>query len=503
LDETPLKLSPRARRVAQELGIALSELTALGKSTVHEEDVRALFSRRGAAPAAEEASRVEDGEESPGTPAEEPRPGSLDEPAATTDDRRPTTGDGVAQEAPPLAEPDEPVTADASPAASAEPATADAAEPTEYAQFASVTDERSGVERDLRWAADEAPSAAEDGPGTSSPPDAAAETAPELDLAPAEQDETAPDDFEALVEGTTETAPGDEQRPDEPHSAAVEERPEALPDAADLDTPQPASSVTEDLDTRAPEAPPPAAMDSAARFADTRPEDEAPAVPGRTPEPVADEEVLPITPIRRIIADRAALSAREVPQFSLWIDVDAGPLLAAAGEPLQATALWVWAVARALRAHRRLNASYTPEAIRLHASIHVGVTLPLEDGIVVPVLHDADRKPIKELAEELRDREDRAQTRRLRGEHLLGATFTLSDWSAFGIRGGLPLIHPPQVATLGIGAPRDVPVLSDGGLLFRRASEIVLVADQRALDAAHAAAFLNTLKAEVEGIQGR
>ena len=66
------------------------------------------------------------------------------------------------------------------------------------------------------------------------------------------------------------------------------------------------------------------------------------------------------------------------------------------------------------------------------------------------------------------------------------------------MRGGVPLVHPPQVATLGIGAPRDTPLLKDGGLLFRRTSELVLVADQRALDAAHAAAFLAALKRVAE-----
>jgi pyruvate/2-oxoglutarate dehydrogenase complex dihydrolipoamide acyltransferase (E2) component len=375
LDERSLKLSPRARRLAQDLGIALSELAALGKGTVHEDDVRALFARRGVA---------------------------------------------------------------------------------------------STVEED------------EDATGSVGPPNAAAEAAPEIDRTPvgkdeavldnsgalaagiAEDVETAPDNFEALVAGTSETAPLEEEPPDESYSAAI---------AADRDAPEPADAV-----------------DASAA---------APAV-DLTPELVMVEEMVPITPIRRIIAERAVVSAREVPQFSCWIDVAAGPLLAVAADPLEATAVWVWAVARVLCAHRRLNATYTPEGIRLHAAVHVGVTLPLEDGIVVPVCHDADRKSIAELAEELRDREDRAQTRRLRGEQLLGATFTLSDWNTFGIRGGVPLVHPPQVATLGIGSPRDVPVLADGGLLFRRTVEVVLVADQRALDAAHAAAFLTALKGEIE-----
>src|SRR5262249_32951394 len=151
-------------------------------------------------------------------------------------------------------------------------------------------------------------------------------------------------------------------------------------------------------------------------------------------------------------------SARDVPQFSLWIDVDAGAVLqGSGGDAVRATALWVRAAARALAAHPRLNASFTPEGIRLHKAVHVGVTVPLEDGLVVPVLHDADRKSVNEIGAELRDLEERARTRRLRGEELSGATFHISDWSAMGVRGGAPLLNPPQVALLAIGAPRDVP----------------------------------------------
>jgi pyruvate dehydrogenase E2 component (dihydrolipoamide acetyltransferase) len=219
---------------------------------------------------------------------------------------------------------------------------------------------------------------------------------------------------------------------------------------------------------------------------------------------VPEPRLLPITPVRRIIADRALASARDVPQFPLWIDVDAGPFLeAAGGDAVRATAAWALAVAKALAGHPRLNASYMPEGIRLHGEIHVGIAVPLEDGIVVPVLHNADRRPLDDLATELRDLEARARNRGLRGAHLAGATFTLADWSRFGVRGGVPLIHPPQVAALSIGSPRDVPTVREGGILFRPTAEVVLVSDQRALDAGHAAAFLVALKSEVERAFGR
>jgi pyruvate dehydrogenase E2 component (dihydrolipoamide acetyltransferase) len=366
LDETPLKISPRARRVAHELGIALSELAALGKPTIQEEDVRALFSRRGTAVAVEEAVLPGDAE-----------------PVVT---------------------------------------------PLSASEMA--------------------------GTGNESPP--------------VEEAETAPDDFEVLAEGAVELAPREGDEPDGSSPPAEPERP-SLGERAIHGSP-----ATREM---------------------------ALSAQHPSPAPAATAEIVPITPIRRIIAERALLSAREVPQFSLWLDVAIGAVFTASEAPLWATAVWVAAVARTLRTHPRLNASYSPEGVRLHPAVHVGVALPLEDGLVVPVLQDADRKSLEELSEELRDREDRAQTRRLRGEHLAGATFTLSDWSAFGIRGGVPLIHPPQAATLGIGAPRDVPMLADGGLLFRRASEIVLVADQRAVDTAHAAAFLTALKQEVEAME--
>jgi pyruvate/2-oxoglutarate dehydrogenase complex dihydrolipoamide acyltransferase (E2) component len=386
LDETTVKVSPRARRLAQELGVALSDLDTLGKSTVHEADVRAWLAARDSAPVEAQSveappSRVEI------DASEQPYPESA------------PSEDGVGEAVVAASE-----ALESEPPAS-EPVAAREEAPATPAALMSVGDAQSA------------------------------------DDAVAEDIEIAPDDFELLEEGGAATV----QEP------AVSERGVAT------------AAVTLNL------------------------------------LPPRETSLLPVSPIRRVIADRALASVREIPQVPLWIDIDADAILrTTGGDPVRATAAWARAVARALLGHPRLNAHYTPEGILLHAEVRLGVILRLEDGIVMPVLHHAGEKPLDTLVGELLDLEERAHARRLRGEELSGATFSLADWGAFGVRGGVPLIYPPLVGALGIGAAREVPFLREGGLLFRPACEVVLASDPRALDPAHAAAFLHALKREAE-----
>lgn len=222
--------------------------------------------------------------------------------------------------------------------------------------------------------------------------------------------------------------------------------------------------------------------------------------------PTDDEEV-PLTAVRRITARRLTESAT-APHFYLTSVIDAERLLdfraeanarlAAAGTRITVTDLLVRACAVALRHHPQVNSSWGGDKILRHRRIYVGVAVALDDGLIVPVVRDADRKSLGEIATEARALADRARAGRLTPDEFAGGTFTISNLGMYGIDHFTVLINPPEAAILAVGTATQVPVVREGQVVSGATLKLTLSIDHRVLDGAAAAAFLRDLKETLE-----
>ena len=217
-------------------------------------------------------------------------------------------------------------------------------------------------------------------------------------------------------------------------------------------------------------------------------------------------ERVPLVGLRRTIATRVQRSYQEAPHISFTLDVDMSAILELRsnagneGAPSPSlTAVLVYACAWALRRHPRLNSYLQDNEIWLLPRINIGVAVSLEEGLIVPVIHDADRSGIRALHTTLTDLADRAREGRLHPEHVAGGTFTVSNLGMFGIDQFTAILNPPQVAILAAGrvARRFIPDESANPVV-RPLMTLTLAVDHRALDGAQAARFLATLRDGLE-----
>jgi pyruvate dehydrogenase E2 component (dihydrolipoamide acetyltransferase) len=195
-----------------------------------------------------------------------------------------------------------------------------------------------------------------------------------------------------------------------------------------------------------------------------------------------------------------------VPHFYVTTEI-AMERAAALREELQAlpgapkvtvTDLIVRAVAITLLRHPGVNASLHGQAVRRHRVAHVGIAVALDDGLITPVLRDAHRKSVLDIATEARDLVERTRQRKLRAQELQGATFTVSNLGMFPVDEFAAIINPPEGAILAVGAIVDKPVVVSGQLAVGKRMRVTLSADHRVMDGAMAARFLGDLKATLE-----
>lgn len=219
----------------------------------------------------------------------------------------------------------------------------------------------------------------------------------------------------------------------------------------------------------------------------------------------ADYEEIPLTTIQRVAARRLTESKQQAPHFYLTAAVDVTDLLAfratlndtlaASGGPkISLNDLVVRAVAVALRADPSVNVSFAGDRVLRHRGVHLGVAVAVPDGLVVPVVRDADRKSVSEIAEETREKAGRARDGRLRADELTGGTFTISNLGMFGIEQFAAVINPPEAAILAVGAVSEELRLADGEVVARSILRVTLSADHRAVDGATGATFLRRLR---------
>jgi len=214
------------------------------------------------------------------------------------------------------------------------------------------------------------------------------------------------------------------------------------------------------------------------------------------------------SPIARLMAKRTTQSWTTVPHFFVVREVDAGALndarqtLGAEIEKsrtvkLTHTDLLIALVARVLQKHPRINASWTAEGVRPNAVINIGLAMAVDDGVVAPVIHNADKAALGEIAAQRRDLAERARAGKLRPADLAGGTFTVSNLGMFGVDAFTAIIIPPQAAILAVGriADRVVPVGvgPDARPGVRPMMTLTLSSDHRVVDGARAAEFLRDL----------
>jgi pyruvate dehydrogenase E2 component (dihydrolipoamide acetyltransferase) len=234
--------------------------------------------------------------------------------------------------------------------------------------------------------------------------------------------------------------------------------------------------------------------------------------PGATPPSgeLASPESRPLSMMRKAIARRLTESKQTVPHFYLSIDVDADPLhhlreqinadLAASATPeapapkVSFNDLVVKACAIALRRVPECNAQFTPEAILVHRRVDISVAVAVTDGLVTPVVRDADKKGVLAISAEVRELAARAKAKKLPPEAMSNGTFSISNLGMFGIDAFAAVINPPEGAILAVGQVRREPVVRGDAVVPGRRIAMTLSCDHRVVDGAVGATFLKALR---------
>lgn len=242
--------------------------------------------------------------------------------------------------------------------------------------------------------------------------------------------------------------------------------------------------------------------DGAIQAADVLAVDKKPALPVAV---VATPSELPVSTVWRIMVERITQCWTTVPHFYLLREVNASGLIAwrdkannRSETKITFTDLLTRIVAAALAKHRRVNAMWSEGKIYLNEQIHIGLAVAVEQGLVVPVIHDADKLSAAEIATRRQDLVTRAQAGKLRPEDIAGGTFTLSNLGMYDVDAFNAILNPPQAAILAVGriAERVVPVNGQPGV--QPMMTLSLSCDHRVVDGARGAQFLQTVAEWVE-----
>ncbi|MBY4383929.1 2-oxo acid dehydrogenase subunit E2 [Rhodococcus fascians] len=217
---------------------------------------------------------------------------------------------------------------------------------------------------------------------------------------------------------------------------------------------------------------------------------------------------IPITGIRKTIADKLSRSRTEIPEATVWVDVDATALLQArrdldaSVDGVKVTLLAVLAKLTmiALSKFPELNSTVDTAAgeILRYENVGLGIAAQTDRGLMVPVVPQADKADLKELSERLAELTELARTGSLPAARLSGGTFTLNNYGVFGVDGSAAIINHPEAAILGIGRIIDRPWVVDGQLAVRKVAQLSLAFDHRVCDGGVAGGFLRTVADFVE-----
>jgi pyruvate dehydrogenase E2 component (dihydrolipoamide acetyltransferase) len=230
-----------------------------------------------------------------------------------------------------------------------------------------------------------------------------------------------------------------------------------------------------------------------------------PKAPSLPPMQQLETKEIPLSAMRRTIAKRLAESTGPIPHFYLTAEYDVTNLLSLReqlneieGIKTSVNDFIVRAAALALRHHPNVNASWGDEAITQHGEIHIGIAVSTPEGLITPVIRNADEKSVSDIAAEVRALAEKAKNRKLMPNEYQGSTFTISNLGAWGIEQFTAIINPPNVAILAIGSATAQPVVIDRQVVIRDRMKVTMSCDHRVVDGALGAEYLRTLRSYLE-----
>ncbi len=235
----------------------------------------------------------------------------------------------------------------------------------------------------------------------------------------------------------------------------------------------------------------------------------SPAAKIDVPSSAADKRV-PLSGMRRTIAERLLASKTQIPHFYLSLEIDAAPLATlrkdinsaaeAAGTPkVTVNDFVLLATARAAAVHQKINSAFAGDAVVEYATVNLAVAIAVEDGLITPVIRDAQKLTLREISSVVKDLAVRARTKKLKPEEYQGGTVTVSNLGAFGIESFYAIINPPQAAILAVGTIVKKPVVNaQDQVVPGQRMTLALSGDHRVVDGAAGAEFLASLKKSLE-----
>jgi len=210
--------------------------------------------------------------------------------------------------------------------------------------------------------------------------------------------------------------------------------------------------------------------------------------------------------IRKVIAKRLVEAKTTIPHFYLEIDCVIDELMkarkrindTAEGYKLSVNDFIIKAVAAALKKVPQANASWTEEAVRLYTNVDISVAVATDDGLITPIIRNADKKSLSVISNEVKDLASRAKAKKLKLEEFQGGGFSISNLGMFGMKSIVPIVNPPQVAILGVGASEQRAIVRNGQVVPAEVMSVTLSGDHRVVDGAVGAQFLQAFKQLIE-----
>jgi len=222
----------------------------------------------------------------------------------------------------------------------------------------------------------------------------------------------------------------------------------------------------------------------------------------------AEYEDVPTSQMRKAIAKRLVTSIGPVPTFYLTMDVDMGRVLEARksintmlekdGLKVSINDIVLKAVAAALRQHPNCNAQWHDGFVRRFNSVHLAVAVAIEDGLITPIVRNAQAKGLAQIGAEVRELAGRAREKKLLPDEYTGGTFSVSNLGMFGIHEFTAIINPPEAGILAVGGIEETPVVVGGEIVVRPRMRMTMSCDHRVIDGAQGSRFLQTLKSMLE-----
>ncbi|MBY5957881.1 pyruvate dehydrogenase complex dihydrolipoamide acetyltransferase [Membranicola marinus] len=219
-----------------------------------------------------------------------------------------------------------------------------------------------------------------------------------------------------------------------------------------------------------------------------------------------EDRVIPVSQMRKVIGKRLGESKFTSPHFYITAEIDMDAAIAARKslnsddeqQKISFNDLVIKAVAMALRKHPFVNSSWEGDKIVQHGDINIGVAVAVDEGLLVPVIHNADFKSLSQIKSEIVELAGKARNKKLQPDEMQGNTFTISNLGMFGVDEFTAIINPPDACILAVGTINTKPVVKDGEIVIGNTMKVTLSCDHRVVDGAVGAQFIQTLRSYLE-----